>query len=617
MTENYFILLGLRFDPPETDVNKINEAIELKTQEWQKNSKNPKKAYIYKEYLQSIDKIREVMLNETTRTQEATDAKAIHVKKLKDVHYDILIKSTKGYLKEADIEDLYEKYSQFMITKSEIKAKANVPICDNFLVDAMEGNLSDFEVTEKDITNQLETYFDNMGYDNVSIYDFLEVKPTDDIQSLDAAVEEKLLRVLQKGTKTSSDEMIQKIAGIAKNIFSSEEEKAKYDNYLQGCQFLTLNRLLADGAATNDGKINAKLYQVLKSIIKNDFSMSSSDAMKYIITNIIINGYILDADIATLTDTEEIDIEETIAETDEEIDDIEEFDPNKSYSNNGADKRAQALDTNKSNYENEFIDFEDLDYSNVNPDDSTQPPVPPPSQPSPQQTEQKQPSPEPAPSPIIDDNHPLPNTSESYEYLNNYLFKKINEVSAGAVNEIYSIYNKMQGHMNKAINAEYLAAKSAINYMLIIALITVPINLVVMYVTSTYMNDIVLFAIFLLLAAGIIFGGRALFAKAFNKNIYKTLDDAYYNYTRSHELYKKEYADKDFNQFKDAETIRLHLKQLEKNMKYYLSKTYEDQEKFYGRYNQLKKPIMPFYMWQIGTGLLIGTVVIIALVIIL
>ena len=47
--ENYFILLGLSFNPVENDVNKINEAINKKMEEWQKDSRNPRKAIIAKE----------------------------------------------------------------------------------------------------------------------------------------------------------------------------------------------------------------------------------------------------------------------------------------------------------------------------------------------------------------------------------------------------------------------------------------------------------------------------------------------------------------------------------------------------------------------------------------
>ena len=41
--ENYFILLELPFDPPESDTSKISEAISKKQAQWSRDQSNPVK----------------------------------------------------------------------------------------------------------------------------------------------------------------------------------------------------------------------------------------------------------------------------------------------------------------------------------------------------------------------------------------------------------------------------------------------------------------------------------------------------------------------------------------------------------------------------------------------
>ena len=78
--ENYFILLGLSFNPIESDESKIKEAIEKKREQWQKDAKNPRKQIQAKENIAKIHDIEDVMLNPSKRKLEAEKALALQEK---------------------------------------------------------------------------------------------------------------------------------------------------------------------------------------------------------------------------------------------------------------------------------------------------------------------------------------------------------------------------------------------------------------------------------------------------------------------------------------------------------------------------------------------------------
>lgn len=79
--ENYFILLELPFDLPESDTNKISEAISKKQAQWSRDQSNPVKKAKASEYLAALEDIKKVMLDPTARKQEAAKAKQIKASK--------------------------------------------------------------------------------------------------------------------------------------------------------------------------------------------------------------------------------------------------------------------------------------------------------------------------------------------------------------------------------------------------------------------------------------------------------------------------------------------------------------------------------------------------------
>lgn len=278
---NYFILLGLSFDPIEADEEKIEEAINKKMQQWQNESKNPRKAIIAKENMALIPEIKKVMLDPKLREQEARKALSEQEKILKDVYYDVLIKSTKGTITTEELNEIHKKYKDYNITLEQIKEKVEVPIDKNVDTNNNE-NSNNTEIINEDTRSQLETYFHNLLIDDMSIYKFIDGEQSDSNEVLKNLSEKKLQFLLQKGDKSTQDEVEQKIAGIAKNIFSSDEERKRYDNYLSGSRYFKLNELIRDGINSNNNTINANLYNIIVNIAEKEYKLSKKDAISYI-----------------------------------------------------------------------------------------------------------------------------------------------------------------------------------------------------------------------------------------------------------------------------------------------------------------------------------------------
>ena len=105
--ENYFILLELPFDLPESDTNKISEAISKKQAQWSRDQSNPVKKAKASEYLAALEDIKKVMLDPTARKQEAAKAKQIKASKAKELEAKLSLYRAKGdELSEKDLKRL-------------------------------------------------------------------------------------------------------------------------------------------------------------------------------------------------------------------------------------------------------------------------------------------------------------------------------------------------------------------------------------------------------------------------------------------------------------------------------------------------------------------------------
>ena len=124
--ENYFILLELPFDPPESDTNKISEAISKKQAQWSRDQSNPVKKAKASEYLAALENIKKVMLDPAARKQEAAKAKQIKDSKEKELEAKLSLYRAKGdELSEKDLKQ-WEEFSEHLVLPLKKSRKSSV-----------------------------------------------------------------------------------------------------------------------------------------------------------------------------------------------------------------------------------------------------------------------------------------------------------------------------------------------------------------------------------------------------------------------------------------------------------------------------------------------------------
>ena len=122
--ENFYILLELSLQPPETDAEVIWEAIQNKKADWSRLRNHPTKGLQAQKNINLIPEIQRVMMNNELREKEVLNALEI-LKKGKeskfveiDRHIDMLM--AKGYIAKEEISKLAEMHN---IALNEIQSR--------------------------------------------------------------------------------------------------------------------------------------------------------------------------------------------------------------------------------------------------------------------------------------------------------------------------------------------------------------------------------------------------------------------------------------------------------------------------------------------------------------
>ena len=125
--DNFYLLLELSLEPPETNDEVIWEAIQKKKAEWSRLRNHPTKGLQAQKYISLIPEIQKVMMYQDHRQKEAIDALQI-LKKGKadryieiDRHVDILL--GKGFVDKEEITKLAQVHD---IDEDDIKSRVRI-----------------------------------------------------------------------------------------------------------------------------------------------------------------------------------------------------------------------------------------------------------------------------------------------------------------------------------------------------------------------------------------------------------------------------------------------------------------------------------------------------------
>lgn len=109
-TQNFYLILELPVDPPETDSNVIAETIKKKQAEWSRNRNHPTKGILAKQYIGLLPEIQKVMMDPELRAKEAAEARKILKERTEDKytaldrHLSILLR--KGSVTDQEVSKL-------------------------------------------------------------------------------------------------------------------------------------------------------------------------------------------------------------------------------------------------------------------------------------------------------------------------------------------------------------------------------------------------------------------------------------------------------------------------------------------------------------------------------
>jgi|SRR6056297_378336 len=332
--ENFYILLDLSLDPPETNPEVIKERIKKKKAEWSKQRNHPTKGLQAQKNISLIPEIEKVMLDPQLRAEELEAAKG-EIKKGKeskypeiDRHIDILmgkgfiapeeitklagvhglpeneiqdrinnkkqqkyghidraisLRMDKGYVTEAEILKIAKRYS---LSEQDVRKRVRCPI-------KKDDKEKEEDAKPRHIDKSLEkTINDNLKIlGKASLYDFLDLPESADLESLQSQAGRKKKELANISKKDAMVTAGNTLAGHCMTIFKTDESRNAYDISLARSRLASLDSDI-DIAAVN-GKVRFEYYDILIQKAM-EFGMDQEEADSYISGYCSRKGYKID-----------------------------------------------------------------------------------------------------------------------------------------------------------------------------------------------------------------------------------------------------------------------------------------------------------------------------------
>lgn len=264
--DNFYILLELDFDKPETDMDVINKAIKSKQEQWSKDRNHPTKGIKAQQYLSLLSEITRVMSDEKIRHTEALEAQKIIYEPL---NKQIKIISQKGYVETTEIEFLAKKYK---ISGDVVKKRVTVEIRE-----PKKAAQPEIPTLEAATVRKIESLLDTIkGSLNCSdLYSFLGLENGENREEIKKKAEE-LASEYRKKQKTAENTAASELAGICVSIIGDEKKRKSYDAYLK-LQRLNDVKENIDLAAA-DGEISkGESTELIKQIMQKGLSVKEAE----------------------------------------------------------------------------------------------------------------------------------------------------------------------------------------------------------------------------------------------------------------------------------------------------------------------------------------------------
>ncbi len=319
--KNFYLLLELNLDPPESDPEVIKETIKKKQAEWSRYRNHPTRALEAKHNIDLIPEIQKTMLSEKSRLQEARNALAVikneeekryadidrhigmclrkgyvseeEIKRLSKLHsldekqvrnrlekikrknsaeieQHLIQRMKKGFVTNRDIEELAER---FAVSQKDIRSQVTCPVNDNGLKAIESGNGYLDPTVEKTINENLKIIGKS------SLYEFLDLPENSDLSTLLKHSQEKKADIQKSMRKDAVMTASNALIGHCFSLFKSDKRRRQYDLSRTRSYLNVLNSDI--DAVAMDGKIRA---EYIDSLVDRalDFGMTRVEASEYL-----------------------------------------------------------------------------------------------------------------------------------------------------------------------------------------------------------------------------------------------------------------------------------------------------------------------------------------------
>ncbi|MDU1845360.1 zinc ribbon domain-containing protein [Niallia sp. FSL W8-1348] len=264
---NFYLLLELSYDPPETSEKVISQTIKDKKLEWGKKVNHPQNGPKFREYIRLIPSIEQVMLDSESRIEEAKEAlekkKAEQIKQEKEknkiLNGYINILSAKGYVTPLEIKRMEQDTK---LPQTEIMKKMVVPLQEGKQVSQVKEKDS-LQPEKMKIISQLLTELavvPKVG-SVPTLYDVLEQPEKADRGILYTISQEQYRKYQNKGKGSNETENKKQVYSQAKTLFETEELYQKYNEALKKARFEMIVPYIDIAAA--DRVIDYSVYKQL------------------------------------------------------------------------------------------------------------------------------------------------------------------------------------------------------------------------------------------------------------------------------------------------------------------------------------------------------------------
>ncbi|MDR3349920.1 MAG: hypothetical protein LBO03_10070 [Acidaminococcales bacterium] len=247
--ENYYLLLELPYDPPETNQTAINDAIKKKQVEWsQKRNINPQ----FSLYLNLLTDIKQVMGDSGQRAAEAAEAKRLKAEEKKEEYARLdnfikIICQGKTKISREAVDELFNKFPG--IAKEEILARLPIPI--------------ESQPLDTSVMNGIREKLVIVSPEYESLYDFLSMPHNAKLSKLSAVTEEKDKELKSIAKKDAKLAAAQYLVGQCRTLLCDEEKRGRYDESLLQVKLSVLDEQIDLAAMASGNHINVGSFSVL------------------------------------------------------------------------------------------------------------------------------------------------------------------------------------------------------------------------------------------------------------------------------------------------------------------------------------------------------------------